>query len=336
MLIFFIIIIVVFLTLFLFSNLILKFVFGKRCEENPKLKYYTVNDFEELEAKEFEVKSNKKQILRGKIYTNKNINEYEGVIVFVHGMGGGHLSYTTEINTFAKAGFIVLGYDNTGTCFSDGKNLKGFFQSVIDLKYVLEFVHNNENLNKYEVSLVGHSWGGYTVCQVLQFNLKIKSVVSISGCTTSENLISSMMGIFGKILKPFLKLNNFLKFGKKGIINTKKILKKSTIPILILHGDKDSTCNLNNSLADKEYFKDKSNIEIIIYENKYHNVYQTRDSEKYLNETFGKINEYKKKYKRRELEEKINPIYENIDYKKITEEDEEVMGKIVSFLLNKN
>ena len=68
-----------------------------------------------------------------KIYTNKNINEYEGVIVFVHGMGAGHLSYTTEINTIAKSGYKVLSYDNTGCCASDGKSMNGFYQAVLDL-----------------------------------------------------------------------------------------------------------------------------------------------------------------------------------------------------------
>ena len=75
------------------------------------MKYFTVDDFEDLENKEIEFKSNKGQTLKGYIYTNKNVNEYKGLIVFVHGMGAGHLSYTTEINTLAKAGFKVLAYD---------------------------------------------------------------------------------------------------------------------------------------------------------------------------------------------------------------------------------
>ena len=132
--------------LLMLVKLILYTVFGKRCEGNPNLKYFTADDFEELESKKMEFKSNKGQILRGFIYTNKNIKEYKGIVVFVHGMGAGHLSYTTEINTLAKAGFMVISYDNTGTCTSEGKNLKGFFQSVIDLKYALRYINEDENL----------------------------------------------------------------------------------------------------------------------------------------------------------------------------------------------
>ena len=134
------IIIFIFLILLLLSKLILNLAFGKRCEGNAKLKYFTADDFEGLNAKSIEFKSNKGQTLRGNIYTHEEIKEYKGLIIFVHGMGGGHLSYTTEINTLVKAGFIVMAYDNTGTCSSEGKNLKGFYQAVIDLNYALKFV----------------------------------------------------------------------------------------------------------------------------------------------------------------------------------------------------
>ena len=330
------ILIIVFLILLFFSKLILAFVFGKRCEGNPNLKYFTADDFEELEAKNIDFKSNKNQILRGFVYTNKNITEYKGLIIFVHGMGAGHFSYTTEINTLTKSGFKVVSYDNTGTCLSDGKSLKGFFQSVLDLKCALNFIKENEELNKYEVSLVGHSWGAYTVCQVLQFEPKVKSVVAFSGPNNFSKLICDLIdGGKGKFrfLKPFLNLVNLLTFGPKANRNTTDILKTTDVPVLLLHGDLDTTCSVKNSLiADTEIFKNKENIKTILYKNRYHNVYQTRESEKYLNEVFGKINELNKKYKGEELEKNVRPVYDGIDYKKITEEDDEVMKEVINFL----
>lgn len=334
------IILIIFVILLGIANLFLNFIFGKRCEGNPKLKYFTHKDFEKLDAKDIEFSSDKGQIIRGKIYTNKDIKEYKRLLIFVHGMGGGHLSYTTEINTFAKAGYIVLSYDNTGTCSSEGKNLKGFFQSVNDLKYVLKSIEKNEELNKYEISLVGHSWGAYTVCQILQFNFNIKSVVSISAPNDTNKLICDLLKNETKInfnfLKPFFIIINFLKFGKDGVKNTVEVLKKVQIPVLLLHGKNDRTVEIENSLVcDKDVFKSQTNIEIIMYDERYHNVYQTNESEKYLNSVFGQISEFSKKYKGNELEEKLDSIYKNIDYKKITEEDENVMNTIIEFL-NKN
>jgi len=325
--------------LFLFANLLLNFLFGKRCEGNPNLKYFTADDFEELEAKKIEFKSNKGQLLRGNIYTNKNEKNYKGLVIFVHGMGAGHLSYTTEINTIAKAGYKVLSYDNTGCCASEGKSMNGFYQSVLDLKSCLDFVKTNEELNKYNINLVGHSWGAYTVCQILKYGYDIKTVTGLSGPDTVEGLLTSSMGFLGKILKPFVVFSNFLKFGKKGIESTIEVLKNiENTNILLFHGKADKTCTIENSIVYKseDNFAINENIVAVEFEEKSHNIYQTLESEKYLNEVFGKIAEYKKKYKGKELEEKSREIYDNIDYKKITEEDFDVMKSIIDFLDENN
>ena len=251
-------------------------------------------------------------------------------------MGGGHLSYTTEINTFAKAGFIVIGYDNTGTCTSEGKSLKGFFQSVIDLKHAINFVKQNDDLNKYSIQLVGHSWGAYTVCQVMQFKPDVKAVVAMSGPNDSSRLICDFMKNETKInfvfLKPFITFVNFLIFGINGIKTTSKVLEKIKTPVLLLHGKLDKTAIIENSPILNKKIKENENIQIIVYEDRFHNVYQTKESEKYLNDTFEKITELNKKYKGKVPEEEHNEIYNNIDYKKMTEEDEEVMNTIIKFL----
>lgn len=332
------IIIIILLILLLISKLVFNIAFGKRCEGNSKLKYYTANDFEELRiARPIEIKSNKGQTLRGNIYINKNTKEYKGLIVFVHGMGGGHLSYTTEINTLAKAGFIVIGYDNTGTCSSEGKKLKGFFQSVIDLDYVLNFIEKDKELNKYSIELVGHSWGAYTVCQSLQFNHDIKAVVAMSGFNSSAKVVCDTMknetNINFSFLKPFITIINFITFGKKATKNTIGILKDTKVPVLLLHGDADKSVYIENSLVNnKEISSNNKNIKQIVYEGRFHNIYQTKESEEYLNNTFGTLSELNKKYKGKPPEEEINKIYDNIDYKKMTEEDEEVMNMIIKFL----
>lgn len=323
------------LLIFIFSKLILNTVFGKRCEGNPNLKYYTAEDFDGLNSKTVKFTSNKGQTLNGNIYTNRDVNEYKGIVVFVHGMGAGHLSYTTEINTLAKAGFMVIGYDNTGTCSSEGKSLKGFFQAVIDLKYALNYISEDENLNKYNVVLMGHSWGAYTVCQVLQYNTKVKAIVAMSGFNNASKLICDSMKNQTKInfnfLKPFITIINFFEFGKEATYNTVDILEKTNIPVLLFHGEKDTSVLIENSLVKAEKLKVKSNIKRIVYEERYHNIYQTKQSEKYLNDIFEEITQLNKKYKGKIPTEESDKIYGSMDYKKITEEDKEVMDIIIKF-----
>lgn len=331
------VLIFIILLILLLSKLVLNTVFGKRCEGSKNLKYFTANDFEGLSAKPIEFPSNKGQILRGNIYTDDSIKEYKGLIVFVHGMGGGHLSYTTEINTFAKAGFMVIGYDNTGTCTSEGKNLKGFFQSVIDLKYALDYISKGENLNKYNVALVGHSWGAYSVCQVLQYNPNVKAVVAFSGFNNSSNVICDSMKAMLKVnvsfLKPFFTVINFLTFGKDGIKNTASILNNTDVPVLALHGTADTSALLGNSISAN--VEENAHIKVMLYEGRYHNVYQTKESEQYLNDTFANIEQVKKQYKGKMPEEEIKKLYGNIDYKKMTEEDNTVMDTVIKFIEDK-
>ncbi len=338
------IILVSILLIYCFANIILNSIFGKRCEGNPNLKYFTADDFEELNGTGIEFKSDKGQVLRGYIYQNNKIKEKDikGLLVFVHGMGAGHFSYTTEINTLAKNGYKVLAYDNTGTCMSEGKKLNGFYQAVIDLKYCLEYIKINDELNEYNLGLIGHSWGAYTVCQSLKYESDVKAVVGMSGPDTLEKLVTSSMGVFGKVLKLFLRIINEMKFGKESSDSSIEVLKNAddAISVLLLHGEEDSTCNIENSMIfnQEENFKDKENIKTIQFEGKNHNIYQTIESEKYLNEVFKTIEEYKTKLKKdsknKEIEEKLKTYYKNIDYKKITEEDFDVMETIVEFFNN--
>ena len=263
--------------------------------------------------------------------------DVKGLLIFVHGMGAGHFSYTTEINTLTKNGYKVLAYDNTGTCMSEGKSLNGFYQAVFDLKSCLEYVKTNEDLNKYNIGLIGHSWGAYSVVQVLKYRPNVKAVVALCGPDTFENIITSSMKSFGNVLKPFIRFIIKNKFGKDGIQKSSDVLQNisENVSVLLIHGEADKICTYENSIVyNKDKFEKNENIMTVSYEGKEHNLYQTIESEKYLNEVFGKIEEYKKSFKGKELEEKLNKHYSSIDYNKITEEDDEVLETIVEFFNN--
>ena len=134
--------------------------------------------------------------------------------------------------------------------------------------------------------------------------------------------------------KPFITILNFITFGKAGIQNTVDILKKTEVPVLVLQGDSDTSVALSNSLVSKK-LEDKSNIKTILYKGKNHNVYQTLESEKYVTDTFAEIRNIGKQYKGKIPKEECERLYGNIDYKKITEEDAEVMNTIIKFLEEK-
>lgn len=330
------ILLAVFVLLFLFACLCMYVSFGKRCEGSPSLKYFTADDFDGLETESVEFMSNKGQLLRGYIYTRNEISEPRGLVVFAHGMGGGHLSYTTEINTFAAAGFKVLAYDNTGTMASQGKKLGSFYQSARDLHYALKFVQADEKLSKYKIVLAGHSWGGYAVCQTVAKE-NVSGAVVLSAPNTTAKVIGdgakAMAGFSLSWLRPFLFLAS-IAFGGFAARNScaKMLMKTKGVPILLLHGDEDKSAVLENSPVYYDKVRDKENITAIVYKGKAHNVYQTRQSEAYLNKRFAAINAAKKKYGKAGIPEEEKEKLYAIDYELITQEDPEVMKTITDFM----
>lgn len=327
-------IILLIIFLFAFAIIILNTAgINKRCEGNDNLKYLKAKNFDNLNALPISFKSDKGQALNGFLYSSAKVDTYKALIVFSHGMGAGHLAYTTEINYFAQKGYIVLAYDNTGTCTSEGKKINGFAQGIIDLKYALEFVKCRDDLKGLSVLLVGHSWGAYSVSNVsaLNPNVEIKGIVAFSPFNSMNKLIRDIAKQKTKlnlsILSPFFDVINFVRFGKAGVLRSCDSINSNSIPTLVLHGGNDMQVTVKNSpVGQKHKIQDNPNARTVLYENKAHNVYLSRDAEQYLNDTFAKIeslgNNSPEAYE----------IYQNIDYSLITKEDLSVMETVSSFI----
>lgn len=77
--------------------------------------------------------------------------------------------------------------------------------------------------------------------------------------------------------------------------------------------------------------REKENITGVVCEGRGHNVYQTAESERYLNERFAEISAAKKKYRGKIPEQERKQLYD-IDYALITEEDADIMKTVVDFM----
>ena len=306
---------------------------SQRCEGDENLKYLTSKSFDNLNARPVDFKSDKGQTLNGFLYSCAKVDTYKALIVFSHGMGAGHLAYTTEINYFAQKGYMVLAYDNTGICASEGKKIKGFAQGIIDLKSALDFVKSREDLKDMPILLVGHSWGAYSVCNVpaIAKDIEIKGIVAFSPFNSMNKLIrdiaKSKTKVNLSILSPFLDLINFIRFGKTGILRTCDTINSNSIPTLVMHGGNDMQVTVKNSPVGKPHkIKDNENARTVLYESKFHNVYLAKDAEQYLNDTFAKIETLGKN------SPEAYEVYQNIDYALITKEDLNVMETAVTFM----
>ena len=292
-----------------------KVAFGSRYEKNPFLKYFTADDFN-LSAQPVTLEKG----LKGFIYSKDDIPQKNKLIIFCHGMGPGHIAYTTEIAYFCNFGFPVLAVDSRGCNFSEGKNLKGMYSGVQTAIAAIDFA-KEKGYN--DINLVGHSWGAYSAL-CASAKRKVNKVVAISApispsITMAEGAVN--MGALPRplvaVIRPFWWMVNFFKYGANGNSSSAKCAKKSGTPTLLIHGDKDKVVTLKKSAFNRAKGQ---HLTKFLAEGKAHNPYNTENAETQL----AVLSEKLKKNEYTDIMQ--------FDFKAATEEDEEVMQKILNFI----
>ncbi len=265
----------VILILPLVTMIIYEVIFGARYETSGDTRFF-VEDFDGLQVERSDFISEGK-LLAGYQYKNDK-QEQKGVVVLAHGLGGGgHNTYMPLIDCFTSNGYYVFTYDATGNDNSEGKDVDGFPQGIIDLDNAICHVATLEEYEDLPLFLVGHSWGGYSVGNVLNFHPEVKAAVIIAGFNESENLLQHYSEKYvGDILIDFLMLYvegyEQLKFGKEFTdITAVEGMKNTTADILIVHS-KDDT-NVPTEYGYDLFYDEFGNSErfkFVLYEDKGH------------------------------------------------------------------
>lgn len=320
--IFLIVLLVVLLLFIIFSTVCfllvkkeLKSFFGKRADRGEfTLQDKKISDFKKLSAEDFTFTSHG-EILKGKIYYKK---KFDGDIIFVcHGYGAGHEAYLTEINYFVQKGFTVVGFDYRG-CVNSSGILTHFGASIEDLKSCYHYILSNADLKDRKIYLWGHSWGAYTALCGSQF-IKAQSVIALCPFDTPVKVLTKFTLPFEKkfsyLLIPYRFLYLKFKFGKYANISSFKSIEKSNIPALIITGEKDV-------VAPKlKYTFTSDKVKVVNLKDKGHNPYNTVKAETYLNQTLYNLSHCSD----------IKKSLSKVDYKLITEEDQEFMNLMYEY-----
>lgn len=292
-----------------------------RQDKNPEFKYFAEKDFN-LKAEDIAV-TYRGERLYAKIYSVKPAEECERVVIFQHGFGAGTSGYMTEIAKLAGYGFAVVAADAYGCNNSAGKKIYGFYAGAEAVIAAYIGVKSQRRLCDKKVILVGHSWGAYSVlCAAAK--IKADGVVALSGfdapaqCVCDQlKLISRSGKLITPLLHPFFFLLNVLRFGFKGNTHASKAIEKSGVKALLIHGEKDRTVLYKHSAAAKAHGE---NITKLVLADKKHNPYNTVAAEAKLAELLsGKTGDREE-------------FLKNFDWKAVTEEDDEVMANIASFI----
>lgn len=316
----------------LIANAVYKDNFGQRFETyEPTAR--SLDEFEGLHLAECTFESDKGQKLAG--YKYYRDNEPKGVVVMAHGFGGGgHNDYMGIADYFTTCGYVVFAYDATGNDKSEGYEVGGLPQGVIDLDYALRFVESSEEFSGLPIMLWGHSWGAYSVGSVLAFHPEVKAAVMVSGFDKSADMIEfqgrEMAGDAVDFILPYINKIEEEKFGKYASASCIEGFEKSDTAVMIVHSRDDSIVPYANSF---QKFYDKYNgdprFEFVSFEDKGHNYICCSDSAvKYREEFNRKFDEDMEAMGGFTPERKAEYLKENLDKKRRYALDEELMKKM--------
>ena len=249
--------------------------FNRRFETAHAEKFH-LSKFDGLQMESCTFPSNKGQMLTGYQYSKASSDPVAGVLVMAHGFGGGgHNLYMNVADYFASNGYLVFAYDATGNDASEGDGVGGLPQGVIDLDHALQYVKQQDIYQGLPIVLFGHSWGGYSVGNVLNFHPDIKAAVMVAGFDRSIDMILQQgreyAGAALPVLIPYATLYEYLKFGKYAQCSALTGFANTDAQVMIFHSQDDQIVLAENGY-DKFYaaYSDSPRFSFSLYEDRGH------------------------------------------------------------------
>ena len=254
--------------------------------------------------------------------------DYEGyrrdkLILFCHGLGPGHTTYTADIEQLCKAGLRVLAFDYAGCGASGGERLTSVNAPTQDAAELLELLAPKE-----EIIPLGHSFGGYTALNLANYLPNVKRAVIISGFIS---ITEEMMGFVKlRILADRVKRYEKNLVPRFSALNNKAYLASTQDKILWIHSTDDPVVDYKYNAA-RVIKLGNPNVRVITVENKKH-------MPQYTYAALDTMNVWLGEYYRAVNEKKLNTFEEKRAFfndkspKRMVEPDPAVFGEILRFL----
>ncbi len=302
-----------------------------RCDDAGLAYYFSAKDFPGLSATPYPFTASAGHALQGYIY------HYEGydpsqLIIFDHGFFGGHRSYMKEIEMLCRHGYRVFAYDHTGCMESGGETPNGMAQSLCDLNDCLNQIKSDAQFDGLDLSVMGHSWGGFSTLNISALHPEISHVVVMSGFVSVETLVNSF---FAGLLKGYrravmdLERASNPKFVDFHAVDS---LAASTAKVLLIYSENDQMCRKHPHFdLLKVGLSDKENIRFLQVPDKGHNPNYTTDAVQYL----AQYTKMQRKMLRKGLlstPEQRAAFVASFDWNRMTAQDETVWKEIFAAL----
>lgn len=316
----------------IFEDKILALYRGMACSrfDDTGLSYYfSAKDFEGLLDESFDFPSSLGHTLRGHLYSYGSPKEGR-IVVFEHGLGGGHLSYMKEIELLCRHGYLVFAYDHTGCMASGGENTVGLAQSLADLNDCLTALKNSERFRDADISVVGHSWGGFSTLNIPKLH-KVSHIVAIAGFVSVGEIVNSFLrGILRPYRRAVMALENssnprFSRF------SATESLKNTETKALLIYSSNDGMVRPVHYKILKKALGDNKNIKFLYEKNKGHNPNYTVRAVKYLMQCMKDMTKGMREGRLKTAEARASFVA-SYDWNKMTEQDMTVWEEIFACL----
>ena len=301
--------------------------FLSRCDDTGLAHYFSHADFPGLRQQPFDFTSSLGHEMKGWFYCYDEIIPGR-LVVFDHGFGGGHRSYMKEIEMLARRGFLVYTYDHTGCMESGGDNPRGLSQSLRDLNDCLNALRSAPGFRDLSISVMGHSWGGFSAMNICALHPEVSHIVALSGFVSVPEMVGQFFsGILKGYRKPVLAIEKEVN-PDYVTYNAVESLKNTGVPTLLIYSHNDKMVNreIHYGLL-KEGLKDKTNVRILLEQNKGHNPNYTADAAAYLAEYMADMTR-KLKDKKLNTEAEKAAFRNQWDWHRMTAQDETVWAEI--------
>ena len=303
-----------------------------RADDTGVARYFSAADFEGLSQTPFPFTASAGHRLQGYFYTYPNPIPGR-IVVFDHGMGGGHRSYMREIERLARHGYRVFAYDHTGCMESQGSGTNGFAQSLRDLNDALTALKGEPSCAGCGISVMGHSWGAFSNMNIAALHPDVRHVVALSGFASVERILRSM---FGKgIAKLFFKrLWRVEQTANSDFVgyDAAQTLKHVDVPTLLIYSADDPIVHAADHYEVlRQALDGKENVRLLLVEGKGHNPNYTADAVRYKDGFFADLT---KRMKKKALESDLQKkdFIASYDWNRMTAQDEKIWKEIFSTL----
>ncbi len=285
-----------------------------RFEEKDGLFYFSAADFPGLHRTPHSFSGGSGQKLQGYFYYYENPTP-DRIVVFDHGLGGGHRAYMKEIERIARQGYLLFAYDHTGCVESGGDTTNGMVQSLNDLNQCIRELKTLEEIKNRTIAVIGHSWGGFSTMNIGALHPDITHLVPISGFISIRDMLKQQLS---GILSPYRKLGIELETERNPDFATYtgvESLKKTEAKVLIIHSADDPVVKKKYHFdVLKSALEGRDNITFLEVNGKGHSPHYTADAAAYKDEFFRNLAKTKDKAS----------VLAQADWDRMTRQDEEI------------